>query len=43
MTQGAIIENIPLGDIHGGSPEMLHVGSISKELEFFFNGGWMLC
>lgn len=36
MTQGAIIENIPLGDIHGGSPKMIHVESINKEVEFFF-------
>lgn len=43
MTQGAIIEYIPLG-IHGGSPKMIHVESVNKEVEFsFFNGGWMLC
>lgn len=42
MTQGAIIENIPLGVIHGGSPKMIHVESINKVLLFFLNGRWML-
>lgn len=35
MTQREIIENIPLGVIHGGSPKLTHVESINRRLYIY--------